>query len=60
MASLESVLFQLTCGFLSQTSIPNDYLKIPEIINALALYNWHITASNFGWTDVVKIVNYSN
>ena len=60
MASLETVLFQLTCGFLSQTSIPTEYLKIPEIMVTITQYKWHITASNYGWTDVVKIVNYSS
>lgn len=60
MASLETVLFQLTCGFLSQTSFPTDYLKVPEIINTLSVYKWHIIGSNNGWTDVMKIINYCN
>lgn len=60
MSSYESVLVQLTSGFLSQTSIPTEYLKIPEIIWAITQYKWHITATNYGWTDVVKIINYSN
>jgi hypothetical protein len=58
MSSWESVLYQLTSGFLSQTSFPSDYLKIPEIANALIVHKWHITGSNQGWTDVMKIRNY--
>jgi hypothetical protein len=60
MSSYESVLVHLTSGFLSQTSIPTEYLKIPEIMAAINQYKWHITASNYDWTDVVKIVNYSS
>ncbi len=58
MSSYESVLVQLTSGFLSQTSIQTEYLKIPEIVWAINQYKWHITASSIGWTDLVKIVNY--
>ena len=58
MSSYETVLVQLTSGFLSQTSIPTEYLKIPEIVWAINQYKWHITASNISWTDLVKIVNY--
>ena len=60
MPSWESVLVQLTSGFLSHTSIPTEYLQIPEIMAAITQYKWHITASSISWTDVVKRVNYSS
>ena len=61
MASIDSVLFQLTSGLISETAVPNDYIYIPEINNAIVRYNWTLRASNIpGWVTLVRIVNYSS
>jgi hypothetical protein len=58
---MESVMFQLTSGLISETAIPTSYLQIPEIVDALIKYNWSLRASNIpGWTNVVRIINYSS
>jgi hypothetical protein len=54
-------MFQLTCGFVCETSIPDHYLKHPDIISAIQTYKWRIGSTNVqGWTNLVKIVNYSS
>ncbi len=61
MSSYESIMFQLTCGFVCETSIPDHYLNHPEIISAIQTYKWRIGSTNVqGWTNLVKIVNYSS
>lgn len=61
MNSISSILFQLTSGLISETSIPNDYIYIPEIKNAIVRYNWTIRSSNIpGWITLVRMVNYSS
>ena len=61
MSSIESVLFQLTSGLISETAVPNDYLHIPEINNAMIRYNWTVRGTNIpGWVTLVRIVNYSS
>ncbi len=61
MASINSVLFQLTSGLISETAVPTDYLHIPEINNAIVRYNWTLRASNIpGWTTLVRVINYSS
>jgi hypothetical protein len=61
MSSMESLMFQLTSGLISETAIPTSYLHIPEINAALVKYNWSIRQTNInGWTTVIKIVNYSS
>jgi hypothetical protein len=54
-------MFQLTSGFISETAIPTDYLKIIEINAAIVKYNWSIRASNIpGWTNLIRQINYSS
>ena len=54
-------MFQLTSGIISETAIPNEYLKIPEINSLIVQYNWAIRASNiYGWTTLVRQINYSS
>jgi hypothetical protein len=54
-------MFQLTSGLISETAIPTSYLQIPEIVDVLIKYNWSLRASNIpGWTNVVRIINYSS
>jgi hypothetical protein len=60
MSSYESIMFQLTSGFISETSVPTDYLKYPEIIRAIQTHKWQVGSTMQGWTQLVKIVNYSN
>jgi hypothetical protein len=58
---MESIMFQLTSGLISETAIPTSYLQIPEIVDVLIKYNWSLRASNIpGWTNVVRIINYSS
>ncbi len=55
MVSVNSVLFQLKSEFITETSIPNEYLNIIEITDAIKYYNWKIKPSFiFGWTNLVK------
>lgn len=61
MTTLESYMFQLTSGLVSETSIPTEYLAIPEIKAALVKYNWSLRASNIpGWTNLIRQINYSS
>ena len=61
MSSIESVIFQLSCGYISETSIPTSYLYYSEVILAIQKYKWSIGQSNTnGWTPIYKIMNYSN
>ncbi len=61
MNSIESVMFQLTCGYICETAIPTQYLENPEIISAIQRYMWLVgqTHTN-GWTSLYKIINYSD
>jgi hypothetical protein len=55
MVSVESALFQLKSEFVIETSIPNEYLNIVEITDAIKQYNWRLYSSHiFGWTNLVK------
>lgn len=61
MSSYESIVFQLTSGLVSETAVPTEYLKIPEINSLIVRYNWAIRASNIsGWTTLVRQINYSS
>ncbi len=61
MNSIESVMFQLTSGLISETAIPNHYLLYPEVLDAIQKYNWSAAASNVqGWTRLIRIRNYSS
>jgi hypothetical protein len=61
MSSIESIMFQLTSGLISETAIPTSYIQIPEVAAALVKYNWSLRASNIpGWTTAVRIINYSS
>ena len=56
MVSVESVLFQLKSEFITETSIPNEYLNIIEITDTIKQYNWRLKPSNiFGWTNLIKV-----
>jgi hypothetical protein len=55
MVSVESALFQLKSEFMIETSMPNEYLNIFEIGEAIKQYKWRIVPSNiFGWVNLVK------
>jgi hypothetical protein len=61
MSSIESIMFQLTSGLVSETAIPTEYLNISEIKAALVKYNWSLRASNIpGWTNLFRMINYSS
>lgn len=54
-------MFQLTSGLITETSIPTQYLQYPEILNVIQRYNWSVAVSTVqGWTNLVRIVNYSS
>ena len=60
MVSVESVLYQLKSEFISETSIPNEYLNIVEIGEAIKRYNWKLKPSFiFGWTNLIKTLRRS-
>lgn len=61
MSSLETVMLQLTCSYISETSIPSQYLDYPQVISAIQKHNWYIGQSNTnGWTSIYKIIIYSD
>lgn len=61
MYSYKSIIFQLTSGFINETSIPTQYLQLPEINAILIKYNWSIRVSIIsGWTTLIRQVNYSS
>lgn len=61
MSSFESIMFQLTSGLVSETSIPTQYLQYNEILTAIQTYNWSITPSTIpGWTRLIRVINYSS
>ena len=61
MASIDSILYQLTSGLISETAVPSEYVYIPEINNAIVRYNWTLRASNIpGWTTLIRAINYSS
>jgi hypothetical protein len=61
MVSVESTLFQLKSEFITETSVPNEYLNIVEIAEAIKQYKWRVVPSNiFGWTNLIKFAKKSN
>lgn len=61
MSSIDSIIFQLRNGFISETLIPNEYLYVPQIKELIIQYNWITRPSHiFGWTNLVRYRNYSN
>ena len=60
MNSFKSVMFQLTCGYISETAIPTQYLENHEVISAIQKYKWSVGQSYTGWTSLYKIINYSD
>ncbi len=60
MLSIESIMFQLTSGLVSETSIPTIYLYNSEVIAAIQKYNWLVGISDNGWTKLIKYINYSS
>lgn len=61
MSSIESVMFQLTSGLISETSVPNQFIMYPEVLAAIQKYNWTVTGSTIqGWTRLIRIINYSS
>lgn len=61
MNSIESVMFQLSCGYICETAIPTQYLENPEVILAIQKYKWSVGQSQTtGWTSIFKIINYSD
>ncbi len=61
MSSVNSILFQLRNGFISETIIPNNYMYIPEVKEAILQYNWIPSPSYVvGWTNLKRYINYSS
>lgn len=61
MSSFQSIMFQLTSGFVTETAIPTDYINIPEINNAIVKYNWILRESYIpGWITLARFINYSS
>ena len=61
MSSMESIMFQLTSGLVSETAIPTSLIQLPEIVAALIKYNWSLRESNIpGWITVFRLKNYSS
>ena len=61
MSTVGSIILQLTTGIVSETSIPTEYVLIPEIASAIIRYNWNIVPSyTSGWTTFVRRINYSS
>lgn len=61
MNSLDSILFQLSSGLVSETAVPTTYLDIPQIAAAIIRFNWALRGSNIpGWTTLVRVINYSS
>jgi len=61
MSSYESVMFQLTSGLITETSIPNEYLKYSEVVEAIRKYNWSLRPSHIsGWTILIRVMNFSS
>ena len=58
---INSLMWQLKSGLVSETSVPNSYLLIPEIAAVVLQYNWHIGPQTMpGWTTLIKYINYSS
>ena len=56
-----SVLRQLTSGFLSQTSIRQEHLSNPKVVEAITKYNWTVIKSHIeGWVELIRKVHYSS
>jgi len=61
MTSLQSIMLQLTSGFIYETDIPIEYLSIPEVLIAIKTNNWITKQSQTnGWITLIKIINFSN
>lgn len=61
MSSIDSVLFQLKSGLITETSIPQHYLHSREVLDAIQKYNWIVGASlTEGWVDLRRIITYSS
>jgi hypothetical protein len=61
MSSIESVIFQLSYSYISETSILTSYLYYPEVILAIQKYNWSVgRLDNQGWVILFKNINYSS
>jgi hypothetical protein len=51
----------LNNGILTQIDIPNNFLYIPDIKNALTYGNWYMYPSmSLGWTTVRRRIFYPN
>jgi hypothetical protein len=61
MSSYESIMYQLTSGLISETSIPNEYLQYSEVVEAIKKYNWSLRPSHvYGWTILIRVMNFSS
>jgi hypothetical protein len=61
MNSLESVLFQLSNRYITETSIPSQFLHIPDIMQAIQYFKWNIQPTSInGWTLLTKVIYFSN
>ena len=56
-----SLLLQLKSGFISETSIPSEYLLISEVLDAIYEYNWYVGPQSMsGWITLVRYINNSS
>lgn len=61
MSTIGSIILQLTTGIVNETSIPTEYVLIPEIASAIIRYHWRIGPSYTpGWTTFIRHINYSS
>ena len=58
---VNSILWQLKSGIISETAVPNSYITIPEIASAIIQYKWYVGPQTMpGWTTLIKYINYSS
>jgi len=58
---INSLLLQLRSRFISETSIPSEYLLISEVVDAIYQYNWYIGPQSMsGWTTLIRNINNSS
>ena len=58
---VNSLMWQLKSGLVSETAVPTSYLLIPEIAAVVLQYRWYIGHSTMpGWTTLIRNINYSS
>jgi hypothetical protein len=61
MNTVESVVSHLSSRFISETSVPTEWLSVPAIWEAIVRFNWVARPSTIiGWTNLARVINYSS